>query len=199
MTAPLPHLLVLTDRHQAGGALVEKVRDAVAAGAEAVVLREKDLPVGERRALAERLAAFVPFLVVATDPVLARAVGAAGVHLAAADSLPAPGGDLVVGRSCHSRRDTARADATPIDYVTLSPWAPSPSKPGYGPPLGADGFAAARGARRAYALGGVSAADVRACRDAGAYGVAVMGAVMRAGEPAAVVRAYLDELTAVHP
>ncbi|PZA20289.1 thiamine phosphate synthase, partial [Modestobacter versicolor] len=41
------------------------------------------------------------------------------------------------------------------------------------------------------ALGGVAPDDVAACRAAGAYGVAVMGPVMR--DPA-LVAAYLDAL-----
>jgi thiamine-phosphate pyrophosphorylase len=44
------------------------------------------------------------------------------------------------------------------------------------------------------ALGGVGAGNARACREAGADAVAVMGAVMRAGDPAAVVRDLLAEL-----
>jgi len=43
-----------------------------------------------------------------------------------------------------------------------------------------------------YALGGIETpAQVAGCRAAGAAGVAVMGAVMRAGDPAALVRSLL--------
>ena len=66
---------------------------------------------------------------------------------------------------------------------------PSPSKPGYGPPLGTEVLADLPVAT--FALGGVDAASVGACRRAGAAGVAVMGAVMRADDPAAVVRSLL--------
>ena len=51
--------------------------------------------------------------------------------------------------------------------------------------------ARSRGGPPAYALGGVTAADVTGCVAAGAYGVAVMGAVMRAEAPERVV-AELD-------
>ncbi|MGC1211056.1 MAG: thiamine phosphate synthase, partial [Micromonospora sp.] len=83
---------------------------------------------------------------------------------------------------------------TTEDYVTLSPVFPTPSKPGYGPPLGVDGLA---GLVRlipvpVLALGGISTpAQVTAALRAGAAGVAVLGAVMRAGDPAEAVAALL--------
>ncbi|HLT68862.1 MAG TPA: hypothetical protein VKZ72_01775, partial [Acidimicrobiales bacterium] len=43
------------------------------------------------------------------------------------------------------------------------------------------------------ALGGIGPGRVAACLTAGAAGVATMGAVMRAEDPAAVVRRMLDE------
>ncbi|MCU1605038.1 MAG: thiamine monophosphate synthase, partial [Modestobacter sp.] len=97
MTA-LPRLLVLTDRTQCTGPLVETVAAAVAAGARAVVLREKDLPGGERDRLADRLAA----VLAPVNGLLVRAGAGEGaaVHLAAADPFPVPRPALV-GRSCH--------------------------------------------------------------------------------------------------
>jgi thiamine-phosphate pyrophosphorylase len=45
-----------------------------------------------------------------------------------------------------------------------------------------------------YALGGIAPGNAAAARAAGAYGVAVMGAVMRAPDPAGVVAALLQEV-----
>lgn len=45
------------------------------------------------------------------------------------------------------------------------------------------------------ALGGITVANAAAARNAGAHGVAVMGAVMRAPDPAAVVAALLQEVS----
>jgi thiamine monophosphate synthase len=45
-----------------------------------------------------------------------------------------------------------------------------------------------------FALGGITAANAAQARAAGAYGVAVMGAVMRADDPGAVVAALLGEV-----
>ncbi|WP_448641803.1 thiamine phosphate synthase [Geodermatophilus sp. URMC 63] len=187
-----PRLLVVTDRTQAAGPLPEVVAAAVDAGARAVWLRDRDLPPVERRALAGELQ-------VVLDPVGGLLVwgGAAGapegtaVHLAAADPFPAVRPPLV-GRSCHSAAEVARAADEGCDWVTLSPFAPTASKPGYGPALGTGGLAAlAPGAPPVLALGGVTPADVPALLAAGAHGVAVMGPVMR--DPS-VVREHLTAL-----
>lgn len=212
----VPRLLVLTDRRQsaeAGRRLAETVAAAVAAGAPAVLLREKDLPPDRRRALADELAAIATWhgarLLVASDAELAAAVGAAGVHLAATDDLPASGGggrevdgNWLVGRSCHDHGEVTGAVAEGLDYVTVSPVAPTPSKPGYGPALGRDGLgalSAAAGRVPVLALGGVDASNAADLRDAGAHGAAVMGAVMRAADPAAVVRRLRRVLDEVPP
>lgn len=210
----VPRVLVLTDRHAAercGRSLVETVTLALAGGAPAVVLREKDLPRLERRQLADALldatGSAGARLLVASDMALAREVGADGVHLAADDPMPvgptpvdptlvdratAGGSTWLVGRSCHAAADVRAAVEAGAGYVTMSPVAPTPSKPGYGPPLGvagvADAVAAAAGELPVLALGGVTAENAEDWLTAGAHGVAVMGAVMTAADPAAYVR-----------
>jgi thiamine-phosphate diphosphorylase len=187
----LPRLLVLTDRSQAAVPLRDAVAAAVDGGARAVVLREKDLPDEERDRLAELLRALL-------DPVgglliRAGAGGGPAVHLAAADPLPDARPELL-GRSCHSPEELARARAEGCDYVMLSPVFPTASKPGYGPALGLAGLTALTpAAPPTYALGGVRPADVAGCLAAGAHGVAVMGAVMRAPGTVAAYLAALAE------
>ena len=193
MTLP-DRLLLLTDASQARRPLREVVAAAIGGGARAVLLREKHLPSVERAGVVAALAEVVhrvggTFLVAGglDDP----RVRVDGVHLAAREPLPAvlpP----VVGRSCHDPRALARAAAEGCTYATLSPIFPSASKPGYGPALGPG---ALRGAPMpVYALGGVDAARAADCVAAGAYGVAVMGAVMRAEDPAAVVAGLVAAL-----
>ena len=188
----VPRLFVVTDRALASRPLPEVVAAAVAAGARAVLLRDKDLPLTERHTLAGELRA-------ALDPVGGLLVwgGAAGapadtaVHLSAHDAFPAVRPPLV-GRSCHSAAEVARAAAEGCDWIFLSPVFPTSSKPGYGPTLGVEGLAAlVPAAPPVLALGGVRPQDVAGCLAAGAHGVAVMGAVMR--EPTAVA----DHLTAL--
>jgi thiamine monophosphate synthase len=188
--APLGPLLVLTDRTQCRRPLVDVVAAAVDGGARTVVLREKDLPTGERAALADQLR-------FALDPVdgtlVLAGTGLAGdaVHLSAADDVPEPRPTLL-GRSCHDRASVDRAGAEGCDWVTVSPVRLTSSKPGYGPALGTAGLAALTDGPPAYALGGLTAADARTCLDAGAVGLAVMGAVMRADRPGVVVGELLE-------
>lgn len=97
---------------------------------------------------------------------------------------------------CHAPAEVAALRGR-ASYVTLSPVAPTSSKPGYGPALGVVGVreaAALAPGRRFFALGGVTPANARAFLDAGAHGVAVMGPVLRAEDPAAVIDSYLAVL-----
>ena len=190
VSALLGPLLVLTDRTQCRRSLVEVVTAAVDGGARTVVLREKDLPTAERAALAERLrSALAP--VGGTLVLAGTGLPADAVHLSAADELPEPRPALL-GRSCHDRASVDRAGVEGCDWVTVSPVRLTASKPGYGPALGTAGLAALTDGPPAYALGGLTAADVRPCLDAGAVGLAVMGAVMRAEHPDVVVGELLE-------
>jgi thiamine-phosphate pyrophosphorylase len=189
-------LLVITDRHQARQPL-EAIAAAVGrGGGRWLLFRDKDLPARERRDLAVRLSRIAAeqgfALSVSTDIELAAAVGAAGVHLQAAGEVAAARGrlaDAIIGVSAHSLADVAAAAAAGADYATLSPIFLTESKAGYGPALGIESL------RRAAVLGipvlalaGVTAATAGACLAAGASGIAVMGEVMRADDPASVVR-----------
>lgn len=188
----LPRLLVLTDRAQCTGPLVETVATAVDNGARAVVLREKDLPEDARRRLGDELRAVLePVGGLLVHGGLAGSGGSEAVHLAGGDPFPTIRPRLV-GRSCHSAEEVARAADEGCDLVMVSPVFATASKPGYGPALGLDGLAGLlAGAPPAYALGGIRPGDVSGCLAAGAYGVAVMGAVMR--DPRSV-REYVSAL-----
>lgn len=194
----LPRLVILTDRSQLppGRRLVEQVGYAVHAGVRAVVLRERDLPREERSRLADEIAALlgpVDGTLIAAAPPLNTAHG---VHLRSTDPLPAERPPLL-GRSCHTSAELARSRAERADYVVIGPVAPTASKPGYGPALGRTGLTRMLSDHTgplAYALGGVTAENAPGWLDAGADGVAVMGALMRAPDPA---QAAADLLAAI--
>ena len=177
-------VVVLTDRRLAARPLTEVVAAAVRGGASWVILRDKDLGYAERRALADSLRAVVPagrLVVAGPDP-----LGGDAVHLAATD--PVPAGISLVGRSCHGVPQLSIED-----YVTLSPIYLTPTKPGYGPALGPAAAAALAGGVPWLALGGVDAPQrAAACAAAGAAGIAVLGAVMRADDPETVTRALVS-------
>lgn len=205
MTAPgavraLPSsLLIVTDRHQAARPLPEVVARFLAGGAHWFWLRDRDLAPVERRALAEAIMGHTEprgaALTIGGDVELARAVGAAGVHLRAAREVSGArdrlGAGALVGTSAHSLADVSQAAAAGADYVTLSPIFASASKPGYGPALGTEALSeAAKLGIAVLALGGVTADNAAACRAAGAAGVAIMGPAMRAGDAAGLMRAF---------
>lgn len=183
----IPRLVLVTDRSQLrlGRSLVRTVRECADAGLEAVVVREHDLEPRSRHALVAALAG-VGDLSVISSRIPDEA--ADGVHLAARQA-PAAGW---WGRSCHGPDEVRRAAEQGASWVTLSPYAASASKPRRGPALPPDAFAGHP--LPVLALAGVEVDNAAAAVGNGAHGVAVMGAVMRSDDPAAVVRALLREL-----
>ncbi|MCD0445181.1 thiamine phosphate synthase [Glycomyces sp. A-F 0318] len=183
-------LLVVSDAPRCPRPLAEQVALALRGGPFALVLRDKHLPWEARLALA---AALRPVLedaggtLIVADP----AAPVAAAHLSARFPVPAPRPALL-GRSVHAGE---RIDPG-LDYCTYSPVWPTASKPGYGPAAGTDGLAAVCGGPvPVFALGGVTGPDrARAAREAGAAGVAVMGAVMRAADPERAVRGLREAL-----
>ena len=131
------------------------------------------------------------FLLTATDPVTGQPCGIAadlGRELGQRLGVPVA---LVPYPNPGELADAATHGAA---YATVSPVFATTSKPGYGPPLGLVGLRALVAGTRVpiVALGGVGPDDVGVCLAAGATGVAVMGAVMTAADPGAVVRELLD-------
>jgi thiamine-phosphate pyrophosphorylase len=99
---------------------------------------------------------------------------------------------FVLGISVGSAAEAARAPAG-ADYWSIGPCFATPTKRDAGPPLGPSGFAAL--ARQApegtlvIGIGGITAANARSIIAAGAAGIAVIGAVLGTGDPAASARA----------
>lgn len=204
MRLPQPPLLVITDRKQARAPLEDIAKAIFSAGCRWLLLREKDLPADARLALLCRLVAvgerYDASVMVSGDIAAVAQAGAAGVHLPQDGDLRAAraalGPSVLIGRSAHTGEAVAAALAAGASYVTLSPIFPSPSKPGYGPALGLHTLSrcARAGGLPIVALGGVDASTAAACRQAGAAGVAMMGAVMRSDDPAAIVGAVLSAM-----
>jgi thiamine-phosphate pyrophosphorylase len=195
-------LMVLTD------AALLKGRDPVAAcrqaargGATMIQVRLKDAPPRDVAALARALVGALVIPVIVNDRVdVALAAGAAGAHLGQ-DDLPLdrvrphvpPAPAFLLGISVGTPTEAERVRGWPADYWSVGPCFATGNKPDAGPPLGADGFA--RLARLApagtpvIAIGGIDAGNALAVGRAGAAGVAVIGAVWGASEPARAARA----------
>ncbi len=208
MTLPDPPLLLITDRKQARRPLDELVAQACAAGCRWISIREKDLPQSEQIALVRTLQPIAQRagarLILHGEAQVAREAALDGVHLAAgSDARTARqllGRRGLIGISIHSAGEAAELDAAALDYLIAGPAYTTASKPGYGPSLGPHGVAAIVCASPipVIAIGGIAADNIAAVMQAGAAGVAVMGGVMRAADPAKVmarlVSAQADQL-----
>ena len=204
MRLPDPPLLLVTDRRQARRPLKDVVADALKAGCRWVSLREKDLPQDEQILLARTLAASVRAhgakLMLHSEAELARLAGADGVHLSAgvhpvrARALIGPG--KLIGVSIHTVTEAEAIDPAVVDYAVAGPAFETASKPGYGPEIGRKGLLEITRAARVpvLAIGGINSARVGELVAVGAAGIAVMGGVMRAADPAQEVKALIATL-----
>ena len=196
-------LIVITDeRLAAPRAVVEVVRAALQAGAPAVQLRMKDAAARDTLAAAlelrthTRQAGALLFLNDRLD--VALAADADGVHLGpddipvAAARAAAPGG-VLIGCSTDDPTIAALAQRDGADYIGCGAVFGTNSKD-----VGGEAIGTARLAEVARAvsipvigIGGIDPGNVAQVARAGASGVAVIGAVMQADDPAVAVRALL--------
>ena len=199
-----PSLVVITDRKVLAKASGWKLRDAVRAaamsGAGMVQLREKNMSGVEMIRLADELRDALEgtgcALTVNDRLDVAMACGAEGVHLGQED-FPLPrakaiGGDaLFYGVTAGKSEWASRAAAEEADYIGVGPIYATGNKADAREPIGPEGF------RRiiehapglpAVAIGGIGIENVEPVIEAGASGVAVIGAVMGAPNPEAATR-----------
>ena len=185
--------------------LVERVRAGVAGGVNVVQLREKGLPAGELFRLAwnvQRVTQGRALLIVNDRVDVALAVGADGAHLPE-NGLPIEsarrmlGENMLLGCSAHSVAGAAQRAVLGVDFVQVGTLYATDSKPGRtpaGPQLVRDVKAEIehpRHRRRRHH----GAATRRQVMAAGAHGVAVIGALLRATDTSAAARHLIDALT----
>jgi thiamine-phosphate pyrophosphorylase len=199
-------LYLVTDRHQTlDRPLLPLISQALDAGVGAVQLREKDLNTRDLISLGRDILSVtaprrVPLLV--NDRIdVALALGADGVHLRS-DSMPVSvarrllGPDRLIGMSAHSVEEVVEAESQGTDFVVLGPIFATPSKIPYGPPIGLNILAEAvrRTSIPVFAIGGVTAQRISDIRRAGAFGIAVISAILGAGDVPAATRLLVDGL-----
>lgn len=181
------------------------VKEALAGGADMIQLREKQLPDCEFLQRAELLRRWTEearaFFIVNDRPDVALLVQADGVHVGQED-LPVPkvrrlvGANLLIGVSTHHLEQLRQAVAAGANYVGVGPVFATATK--QATELAGLEYVrqvAAETALPAFAIGGITPANVAQVVEAGLRRVAVSSAVCCSESPRAVVqelRRFLD-------
>lgn len=195
---------VITDRRIARGRPHEEIAAAaVAGGATAVQLREKELTTRELVAIAARTlaltrAAGVPLII--DDRVdIALATDADGVHLgpddlSVADARRLLGPRKIVGASAGTEAEAAAAERDGADYLGVGSVFGTASKADAGKPIGIDTMRRIVRAVRIpiVAIGGITHANAAEAIGAGAAGVAVISAVVADPDITAATRRLVE-------
>lgn len=196
-------LYVVTDRFVTKGRPLEVVVDAaLAGGAKAIQLREKNLSTRDLYQLVERLLPIVhghdACLLINDRVDLALALPVDGVHLSRTSLPPAEtrallGSARLIGVSCHSPEEAIEAENGGADFIVFGPLFPTPSKAAYGPPVGLTQLSTVR--RQVglpiLGIGGITLSNAASVMLAGADGVAAISAVMTADDPTDAVSTLL--------
>ncbi|HET9888802.1 MAG TPA: thiamine phosphate synthase, partial [bacterium] len=107
------------------------------------------------------------------------------------------GPDRVVGVSTHSGEEVLRAESEGADYALFGPIYATPSKVSFGPPLGLHELETicARVRIPVLGIGGITAERARDVRNAGAFGVAVIAAILSAIDVERAARELVDAVS----
>ncbi|MBK7423750.1 MAG: Nudix family hydrolase [Propionivibrio sp.] len=179
----LPSIYALSNAAGNGiDAELAKLECALAGRLRLIQVRDKTLPPAQRLDLARRVMTLAnqhagACVLINDDEVLAREVGAHGLHLSSGRLMQLtrrPAFDRV-GASCHSAQELAHAAALELDFAVLSPVLPTASHPG-AQGMGWDEFARLieRSPLPVYALGGMQPEMLDTARERGAHGIALM-------------------------
>ena len=207
MTAKtFPPLYVVTNRHQTAQRPLHSVlQETLRAGTQFFQLREKDLDTRQLLSLAKNIQSETcqhdALLLINDRADIAKAIGANGVHLRS-DSLPIRqvrqflGSQAVIGKSTHTLDEVLAAEADGADFLVLGPIYETPSKKSYGPPLGLESLKTAcqQCAIPIYAIGGINPERTKAVKNVGAYGVAVISAILESPAIPSITRQFLEAL-----
>jgi len=191
---------LITDRKATfeGRPLEEVLPRALEAGVGGLLLREKDLPDRELYELASRMRELTlryrVRLLISSRVDVALAVGADGVHLTGT-SLPTDvarrlmGDEKYIAVSTHSMEEAVKAEEQGADFITFGPVYRTPSKMRYGEPVGLDALreVAEKLTIPVFGLGGIKADNLTETLQAGAYGIALISAVIASEDPEAAV------------
>ena len=185
--------------------LTEVLTAAAEAGASIFQYRNKTASMKEAYAEAlalRRAAAKAGVLFIVNDRCdLALAVDADGVHLGQGD-LPLDlarkvmGPDKLIGISTHNSDQVREATAGKPDYLGFGPIFKPGSKQDHDPVVGLEGLRAMRRLTSLpiFAIGGIQIDQAKEVMRAGANGVAVISAILKAPDISRAVNAFLAQM-----
>lgn len=186
-------IFCVTDRRRSVRAFEEQLERIAASGVSGIILREKDLTEEAYEALVRKVQGVCGPLILHTHTETARKLGIRKIHLPYQRFLSLKEADRAwfarIGVSVHTEEEAVRACRMGASYVTAGHIFATDCKKGV-PPKGI-GFleTVCRSAGiPVYAIGGISPEHAGLCIKAGAGGVCLMSALMKAQDPAAYVR-----------
>lgn len=133
---------------------------------------------------------------------LALAVDADGVHLGQddlpyADARKVMGSNKLIGVSTHNAEHVKEAERIKPDYIGFGPIYKPGSKPDHDPVIGVDGLRAIRPLTSLpiFAIGGITRDQVKEVMRAGANGVAVISAILKAPDVTGATQDIISRLS----
>jgi len=188
----------ITDDQAPDHSALEQVRAALRGGAGCVQYRNKTFHLSdyeEARRIRDVCRTNGVPLLINDNVLLAKALGADGVHLGQTDADPREarsilGPAALIGVSVSTPAELRRTDLDPCDYVGSGPVFATGTKADAKPVRGLDGLAeiVRQAPRPVVAIGGITAGRAKECLSAGAAGVAVISTVSRAPDPQEAAR-----------
>jgi thiamine-phosphate pyrophosphorylase len=198
-------LLVITDRKKCRPKpLQEIVRKACSFGVKAFQLREKDLSGADLLSLAKKLRKLIEKsganLIINDRLDIALLSRANGLHSPENGILPEQAKqfnkNLITGKSTHSLKSALEAERNGYDYIIFGPVFRTQSKIKYGNPKGLRDLkqVCSKVKVPVFAVGGINPERAKKCIRAGAYGTAVIGAVMKTKDLKKTINEFKESL-----
>ncbi len=199
-------LYLVTDRGLSGGRSLEWIIEkAIRGGVTMVQLREKNCSTREFTELAiklrQKLGPLNIPLIINDRLDVALASGADGLHIGQSDMPYAIarrliGPDKIIGLSVENMQEVEAANQLDVDYIGISPVFCTKTKTDTCLPFGIEGIkkVAALTKHRTVAIGGINTANARQIAEAGANGIAVVSAIVSAGDPEEAARQLKKQL-----
>jgi thiamine-phosphate pyrophosphorylase len=188
----------------------QQAKLACEGGARWIQFRSKIGTTAERKAKAIEVLAVCnennSALIINDDPLLAKTIGAHGVHLGQSDMSPQKareilGPNAIIGGTANTFEEVDQMTEAGVDYVGVGPFRHTQTKATLSPVLGIEGYRNICAACVLHfnqipiiGIGGITHADVGPLLATLIDGIAVSSAINKADDPAKSTQLFLEEL-----